>query len=252
MKGFHATAAAAALLALSAAQAHAQATQSTAVDAGTDTVHLGGVIELHVVQGAKPGLVLSGDPELVAKTRVRQSGATLDIDTERMHNINLRSRKLRADLTVSKLREFVSDGVGSAELTGFKGDNLKLVLDGVGSVRMQGDYRNTELRLGGVGSIRYDSPHAETIEVALRGAGSVELVGEAKSLRAKLGGVGGLEAKDLHADSVDVDLSGLGGAAVYAKSAASVRLSGMGSAKIYGHPAQRSESKSGMGGVTWY
>ncbi|TFW17151.1 DUF2807 domain-containing protein [Massilia arenosa] len=226
--------------------------QTTAVDGNVDKVHLGGVVELHVRQGAKPGLVLSGDPELVAKTRVRQSGGTLDIDTDRVHNINLHDRKVVADLTVTSLREFVSDGVGSAELTGFKGDSIRVVLDGVGSVRLQSDYRNADLRLGGVGHLRYDSPRTENIDVALRGAGAVELTGEAKTLRARLGGVGGLDAKDLHADSVDIDLSGLGGANVYARTAASVRLSGMGSAKIYGHPQQRSESKSGMGSITWY
>jgi hypothetical protein len=221
------------------------------VDAGVSKVRLGGVIHLNLRQGP-PSLVLSGDRRYVTKVTTTQRGDTLVIDMESNTRFEGNSKnELRADLTVPNLQEFVSQGVGSSDVSGFSGDKLKLALDGAGAVRFTGQYRDVDARLGGVGGLTLNPGQADRIELHLGGAGHITVAGQTKLLRAQLGGVGGLDAQQLRAETVDLDMTGLGGASVYAKTAANVNLSGMGSATVYGKPATRNATTNGFGKVSW-
>jgi hypothetical protein len=232
---------------------HAQADDSVretrTIDANVSKIHLGGVIRLALHQGP-PSLVVSGDRRYVSKITTVQRGDTLTIDME--NNTHLQGKaNLRADLTVPNLQEFVSEGIGESEVTGFRGDKLVLSLDGAGSVRFDGQYRDVDARLGGIGGLTLNPGQAERIEVHLGGTGHITVSGQTKVLRAHLGGVGGLDAQQLRAETVDLDMSGLGSANVYAKTAANVNLSGMGSATVWGKPATRNATTSGFGKVSW-
>lgn len=227
--------------------------EARTVDARVTRVKLDGVVDLVVRQGAKPSLMIAGEREAVARVTTRQHGETLEIDTERRSNTT-RGRnepRLRAELTVPNLAEFVSGGVGASTVSGFGGERIVLALDGAGTVTLSGQYRNVDARLGGVGSMKIDAGRAERMDLALRGAGQLAVSGQTKTLRATLAGVGNLDAEKLRADVVDLDMSGLGGATVYASSAANLNLSGMGSATVYGKPAQRKATTEGMGKVSW-
>ena len=222
------------------------------VDASVSKVRLGGVIRLNLHQGSTPSLVVSGDKRYVAKVTTTQRGDTLVIDMENNTRFDGNNKgELRADLTVPNLQEFVSQGVGSSDVSGFSGDKLKLALDGAGAVRFTGQYRDVDARLGGVGGLTLNPGQADRIELHLGGAGHITVTGQTKLLRAQLGGVGGLDAQQLRAETVDLDMTGLGGASVYAKTAANVNLSGMGSATVYGKPATRNATTNGFGKVSW-
>lgn len=234
-----------------AAHAHADdVRENRSIDAKVSKIHLGGVIRLALHQGTTPSLVVSGERRYVARITTVQRGDTLTIDMENNTHMEGKSN-LRADLTVPNLQEFISQGVGESEVTGFRGDKLVLSLDGAGAVRFDGQYRDVDARLGGVGGLTLNPGQAERIEVHLGGTGHITVSGQAKVLRAHLGGVGGLDAQQLHADTVDLDLSGMGSASVYAKTAASVHLSGMGSATVFGKPVTRNATTSGFGKVSW-
>jgi Putative auto-transporter adhesin, head GIN domain len=237
-------------LGVSAAFADDSVRENRNVDANVTKVHLGGVIRLELHQGAKPSLVISGDPRYVSKVTTNQRGDTLVIDME--NNTRMEGRHdLRADLTVPNLQEFVSQGVGSSEVSGFRGDKLVLSLDGAGAVRFDGQYRDVDARLGGVGGLTLNPGQAERVELHLGGTGHITVSGQTRVLRAHLGGVGGLDAQQLRADTVELDMAGLGSASVFAKTAANVNLSGMGSATVYGKPATRNATTSGFGKVSW-
>jgi hypothetical protein len=226
--------------------------ETRSVTANVTKVKLGGVVDLVLRQGATPSLVVSGDREFVSLVTTEQRGNTLEIGT-RPHDrrsIN-RERKVRAELTVPNLQDFVSHGVGSSTLTGFTGDSLQLALDGAGAVNVNSRYRHVDARLGGAGSLTLDANQAEEVELNLRGAGRMTATGQSKLLRARLSGVGSLDAQGLRADTVELDLTGLGSASVYAKDSAKVNLSGMGSATVYGNPANRNANANGMGKVSW-
>jgi hypothetical protein len=234
-----------------AAHAHADdVRENRSIDAKVSKIHLGGVIRLALHQGPTPSLVVSGERRYVAKITTVQRGDTLTIDMENNTHMEGKSN-LRADLTVPNLQEFISQGIGESEVTGFRGDKLVLSLDGAGAVRFDGQYRDVDARLGGVGGLTLNPGQAERIEVHLGGTGHITVSGQAKVLRAHLGGVGGLDAQQLRAETVDLDLSGMGSASVYAKTAASINLSGMGSATVFGKPVTRNATTSGFGKVSW-
>lgn len=227
--------------------------ETRAVDARVTRVKLDGVVDLVLRQGSKPSLVLSGERDDIARVTTQQRGETLEIDTERRNNWNSGNRnpRLRAELTVPNLTEFVSDGVGASTVSGFNGDKIVLALDGAGTVTLNGNYRNINARLGGAGSLKIDAPKAERMDLALRGAGQLAVTGQTRNLHATLAGVGNLDAQHLRAEKVDLDMSGLGGATVHASSAIDVNLSGMGSATVYGNPTQRKATTGGLGRVNW-
>ncbi|WP_288378502.1 head GIN domain-containing protein [uncultured Massilia sp.] len=226
--------------------------ESRNVDARVTKVKLGGVVDLVVRQGATPSLVVSGDKRYVQRITTSQRGDTLEIDTESLNDRRgERHDKLRAELTVPKLSEFSSEGVGASQLTGFSGDSLRVALEGAGAVTLNGNYRSIDARLGGVGGLNLNGVRTERLDLNLGGAGRINVSGESKVLHATLAGVGSLDARELRAETVDLDMSGLGGATVHATQAADVDLSGMGSATVYGKPASRRANTSGMGKVAW-
>ncbi|MEJ7805510.1 MAG: DUF2807 domain-containing protein [Telluria sp.] len=241
-------------VATTGAMAEERIAQKRGIDARVAKVQLGGVINLHIKQGATPSLVLIGDKENVAKVVVTQNGDTLNIDSEGTSKWSFGHNKkhnVRAELTVPNLNELSSHGVGATEVQGFTGNELKLSLDGAGSVTVDSAYKNLVARLGGVGSMTLKPVNADQVDLKLRGAGHIEINGTSKVLRADLGGVGSLDAHKLVADAVELDMSGLGGAKVYAKNSAKVKLSGMGSATVYGKPVTRTADAKGMGSISW-
>ena len=76
----------------------------------------------------------SGERRTLSKITTVQRGDTLVIDMADNTRINGSTNDLRADLTVPNLQEFVSQGVGSSELSGFSGNRVTLSLAGAGAV----------------------------------------------------------------------------------------------------------------------
>lgn len=237
---------------ITAAQAADVISEARAIDARAVNVELDGVISLKVKQGPNATLTIYGEPDALKKVVVEQNGETLHIGTAKMRTIHFgNSRELRAELTLPNLRGMTSAGVGSTEVSGFSGDKLRLALDGAGSVRVDSQYRNLDVRLGGVGGMTVNGGSSDKVDLRLNGAGHIEMIGQTRQLYANLGGVGSLDAQQLRADTIDVNMTGLGSASVYAKNSANLNLTGMGSAKVYGNPANRHASARGMGSVSW-
>ena len=229
-----------------------QASERRAIDARVVKIQLDGIINLRVKQGATPSLVLHGERDQLAKVSVTQQGDTLRIDTEKQRfHFGRDNKEMRAELTLPNLNEFTSRGVGSSELHGFSGNDIKLTLDGAGSLTVNSTYKAVVARLGDVGSMTLHSGESDKIDLTMRGAGHIAVNGHSRLLRADMGGVGGLDAKKLRADSVELTMSGLGGASVFASNSASLNLNGLGSATVYGKPPRRHASARGLGSVAW-
>ena len=226
--------------------------ESRSVDARTVNINLDGVISLKVRQGPVASLTLYGKPEDLRKVTVQQSGTQLTIDTAKRTSVSFGNKQeLRAELVLPQLHQLVSGGVGAADVQGFNGDALRLVLQGAGAVKVNAQYRNVDVSLGGIGGMTVNTGNSEHVDLHLNGAGRIEMIGQTKYLNASLGGVGSLDAQQLRADAVDVSLTGLGNATVYAKSRAQMNLSGLGSATVYGKPATRQANASGLGSISW-
>ena len=228
------------------------ATENRAIDARVTRVRLDGIVDLTVRQGAVPSLIISGNTRLVGQTVSRQNGDTLIIENDD-HSMRSNGRRtLRAELVLPALRELISESLGRSDVSGFRGENINLSLDGAGSMTMQDShYRVVKVSLGGLGRMRLQGLQAELIELSLEGAGYVTLEGHTRTLRANMEGLGGLDAKQFMAESVSLDLSGLGSATVNAHLNANLNLSGLGSVTVYGKPLNRKVSVDGLGKVSW-
>ena len=226
-------------------------TETRPLDARVVRIQIDGVVDLRVRQGSPASLVLSGDPRWIAQMTTLQNGDTVVIGTEGRETRIGRKNGVRAEIVLPQLREVSSESVGMTDITGFRGEELELSLDGAGSMNVNADYRMISASLGGVGSMKLAGMNAERITLNLQGAGYVTLAGRSKMLKAELGGLGGLDAQQFAADSVTLELSGLGNATITAHQSANLNLSGMGSVTVYGKPLNRRVSVDGLGKVSW-
>ncbi|MGX4642293.1 GIN domain-containing protein [Massilia sp. SYSU DXS3249] len=234
-----------------AAAAPETTTETRPLDARVVRVKIEGVVDLRLRQGSPAALVLRGDPRWVARMTTHQNGDTLVIESD-MEGMRMgRQMPVRAEMVLPNLREVASESLGNTEITGFRGDELELSLDGAGSMNVNSSYRIVSASLGGVGSMKLAGMNSESISLDLQGAGYVTLAGRSKLLKAELGGLGGLDAQGFTADSVSIELSGLGNATVTAHQSANLNLSGMGSVTVYGKPQNRRVSVDGLGKVSW-
>lgn len=239
-----------ALVSSAALAADEHGSETRAIDARVVRVKIDGVIDVKLKQGPVPLLVISGDTRYLARTSTIQSGDTLVIDTD-SHDFKFNRARLRAELTLPKLRELSSESVGSTEVAGFTGDELDLTLDGAGSMKVVSDYKVVNATLGGVGSMNIQGVNSDGLDLNLRGAGYVTLAGRSKWMKANMGGLGGLDAKQFEVEAVTLELSGLGNAKVTARQSATLSVSGLGSVTVYGKPQHRSVSVDGLGKVSW-
>ncbi|HEX7641096.1 MAG TPA: DUF2807 domain-containing protein [Burkholderiaceae bacterium] len=233
----------------SAALADDAASESRTIDPGVSRVILDGTASLQLRQGATPALTVYGDKDELKSITTGLSGDTLRIDNEGVYFMHV--PKLRVELTLPNLSQITSSGIGSAQVTGFSGDNLQINITGTGSVSVNAHYRQVTVRSTGIGSANINDGDSDRIEVHAPGAGHVILVGQTKELISKLDGVGGLDARELKADNVTAYLNGVGSAKVYAKKSANMYLHGMGSITVYGNPATRNSEVSGFGKINW-
>ncbi|HEX9171742.1 MAG TPA: DUF2807 domain-containing protein [Telluria sp.] len=239
-----------ALLSPAALAADENGSETRPIDARVVRVKIEGVIDLKLRQGPVPLLVISGDTRYLARTTTVQHGDSLVIDTE-SHDFKFSRSRLRAELTLPRLREVTSESVGSTDVAGFTGDELDLTLDGAGAMKVVGDYKVVNATLGGVGSMNIQGVSSDGLDLNLRGAGYVTLAGRSKWLKANMGGLGGLDARQFEVEAVTLELSGLGNARVTARQSATLSVSGLGSVTVYGKPQSRNVSVDGLGKVSW-
>ncbi|WP_229207262.1 MULTISPECIES: GIN domain-containing protein [unclassified Duganella] len=235
---------------LGLARADDTTTETRAIDARVVRVKLDGVIDLKLRRGDTPALNITTDKRYVSKVTAVQTGDTLYLDTE-SRGVKLKSAAVKVELVLPQLRELVSDGVGSTEVSGFSGENIDLTLDGAGSMKVVCDYKKLKANLGGVGSMHVWVTENENVDLDLQGAGYITIGGRSKNLKATLGGLGGLNAQQFKAEDVSLDLSGLGNATINASNNANLNLSGLGSVTVYGKPTTRNVSVDGLGKVSW-
>ena len=223
--------------------------ETRTVDAKVTRVYLEGTSSLLLRQGPTATLIVHGDKDDVSTLTINQSGDSIHI--ENGDGVFLHAPHVHVELTLPNLSQFTSSGIGSAQVSGFSGDNLQINVTGTGSVNVNAHYRQVMIRSTGIGSTRVDDGESDKIEVHSPGAGHVILIGQTKELFSKLDGVGGLDARELKADSVTTYLNGVGNVKVYAKKSANMHLHGVGSVTVYGNPTERSSEINGFGNINW-
>lgn len=219
--------------------------ETRSVGANLTAVELSGPINLTLRQSMTPSLEVRGEQRMLANIGTTSEGQTLRIGTR---GIVLRHREpLQVTLSLPALEELRVDGSGVSTVSGFSGERIGVHLDGSGSIKFNGRFRNVVAGLHGSGELEISAGSSDEVEAKVVGSGTMTLVGSARELRAESAGSGELDARHLRADTVSVKQQGSGNTRVHARQTVAVTLSGSGDVDVSGNPNQRSVSRTGSG-----
>jgi hypothetical protein len=225
------------------------ASDTRTVAAGVTAVEISGPIELTLRYGPTPSLQINGEQRLLGNIETVQEGHVLHIGPR---GILLRhNRPLQAVLVLPTLASLTVAGSGDSTVDGFSGEQVELQLDGSGSVKFNGRYRQVTAALHGDGDLDVEGGNSDKVTAELSGSGHMTLAGACRALRVRVHGSGELDAQHLRAEEVTIDQIGSGSTTVQARSAFAATISGSGDIEVHGNPSQRSVSRTGTGDVSF-
>ena len=199
---------------------------------GFQAIVLRGSMKLVLHQGAREGVELRADDNLLAliETRVVDRGGVPTLEIGTRPGVSLSSRDpVVATVDLTTLNSLLVSGSGDVESEALKSAALKLAISGTGNVRLQ------RLEVG---------------ELVLRisGSGDIRCAGRADRLAVSISGSGNVDSRSLEADDVSVGIAGSGNANLTARKNLTVSISGNGNVVYAGDAALRS-SIAGHGNV---
>lgn len=225
------------------------ATEPRPLDKAVAKVDLSGPVNLTLRQGPTASLEVRGEQRLLANIDTTVDGDMLHIGPR---GILLRHRTpIEVTVTLPSLESLSVNGSGEHTVSGFAGEHLDLALDGSGSMRFNGRYREIMAAVHGSGDLELTGGTSDTVDAAVIGTGRLTLVGTTRVLHAELRGSGDLDARHLRADEVALAQQGSGDSAVYARKRLHAELTGSGEARVFGNPDERSVSRTGSGSVSF-
>ena len=233
-----------------AAEARQVASETRAVPDGVRAVDLEGPIDLTLRYGAVPSLKVSGESRLLGNIDVSQENEVLHIGIRGM--VLRHRRPLEVELVLPRLEKVTVDGGGESTVNGFSGERIEVRMEGRGSLRFNGRFREVDAALSGNGELDLNAGSGiERFDAVLTGSGHMTIVGSTRELRANASGSGELDARHLRADRVHVSQTGSGQSSVHARETLAASISGSGDIDVTGNPAERSVSRTGSGAVTF-
>lgn len=226
------------------------ASEKREVPAGVTAIDLDGPIDLAVRYGAAPSLVVRGEARLLDNVDVNADGEVLHIGIRGM--VLGHRRPLEVELMLPSLASVKIDGSGDSTVNGFSGERIDVRMQGSGSLRFNGRFRQVDAALSGSGELDLNAGSSiERFDAALTGSGHMTIVGGARELHANASGSGELDARHLRAGKVEVSQTGSGQSTVHARESVAASISGSGDIEVNGNPAERSVSRTGSGAVTF-
>lgn len=233
-----------------AAEGREAASETRALAPGLRALELDGPIDLTLRYGATPSLRVSGEQRMLGNVEVSDADRVLHIG---IRGMVLRHRQpLEVELVLPDLEAVTIDGSGDSTVNGFSGEHIAIQLNGSGSLRFNGRYRQVTAGLSGSGDLDVNGGAAiDRVEARLTGSGRITVSGNARELEAQVTGSGNLDAEHLRADDVALNQTGSGDSAVQARAKVRVALSGSGDVEVHGNPAERSTSRAGSGSVSY-
>lgn len=175
-----------ALLALSAATAKAETTETRNVPAFR-AIELAGVAGAEVTVGPAQSVRVVGEAEDVGKLKTTVIDGRLEISTPR----NFNSKELRVIISVPDLTQLELSGTGGMVAKGISNSRLSIDLSGTGGVTLEGTTGSLGIDVAGTGSVNAKNLAAKEAIVDLSGVGSA-VVRVSDSIQAKVSGVGSL------------------------------------------------------------
>jgi len=233
-----------------ASEGRQMASEKREVPAGVTAIDLDGPIDLTVRYGAAPSLAVRGEARLLKNVDVSADGEVLHIGIRGM--VLGHRRPLEVELVLPSLASVKIDGSGDSTVNGFSGERIEVRMQGSGSLRFNGRFRQVDAALSGSGELDLNAGSSiERFDAVLTGSGHMTIVGGARELHANASGSGELDARHLRAEKVEVSQTGSGQSTVHARERVAASISGSGDIEVGGNPAERSVSRTGSGAVTF-
>jgi len=234
----------------SAAEGRQIESEMRTVPEGVNAVDLDGPIDLTLRYGATPSLKVRGEARLLDNVDVSKEGEVLHIGIRGM--VLGHRRPLQVELVLPALEAITVDGRGDSTVNGFSGERIEVRMEGGGSLRFNGRFREVDAALSGNGELDLNAGAGiERLDAALTGSGHFTVVGSARELHASASGSGELDARHLRAEQVHVSQTGSGRSTVHARQSVVASISGSGDIDVTGNPAERSVSRTGSGAVSF-
>lgn len=215
-----------------------------------------GPFDVDVTVGGAPGVVVTGDSNLLQFIHTTVQGEQLTISMEQHFSSQ---HHLRVQVSTPALDALSNTGSGDVTVTGLNGGDFRLdatssgdtSLAGkvvnltahiVGSGDLDGDKlaaSNVNLDLLGSGSVNFANLAVDRFEATLKGSGDVKASGTARQVKASVMGSGDVGLESLHAESAELDVMGSGDIEAYASKSVHAHSMGSGEITVHGSPAER-------------
>ena len=204
-------------------------------DANFSRLYFKSVGEVFLLIGETCNLRVEGDPQLVDNVVAQLEGDELKItyaaeieDWTKFQWVSAENR-LRYYVTVKELDHLHMGGAGVIRADGLSGESLRVNHAGIGALTLKG--------------LQFDE-----LNIVLDGLGEIRVEGQADVQYVELSGGGSYHAENLHSQAVNINLTGAGSARIWAEETLNAHVSGAGNITYKGDP-QVEQTITGLGGV---
>lgn len=196
-------------------------------------IKITGNFEVSLVSGDTGTLSLEGEENLLPLIITEVKDGTLAIGTENdKFLVPSRNRKITIKIPVRALNEVFLKGSGTISVKNKVKNDLKVLLDGCGSIDV--------------------SVNANTVHACVLGSGEIKIDGEAQSFECKVVGSGIIKAYDLKSPNVNAFVSGAGDVEANSSKKLKGRISGSGNIAFAGEPSETDLKHSGTGKFSFH
>jgi len=122
--------------------------------------------------GEASSLHISGDDNLLSRVETKVHDGVLTIDTRGSCNFRC---GLEIEIATPSLERFTIEGSGDVKIHGLENDQVKLAIEGSGTLHAEGSARSLIGSIEGSGSLALDELAAEDADLSIEGSGSMEV-----------------------------------------------------------------------------
>ena len=193
-----------------------------------NAITVNGSMDVTVVRGDTQRVEITAQPELIGLVKTKVDNGMWEITTTKGYRTD---RDFSVRITIPMLNSVIVKGSGDVR-------SEQVFNTG-----------KTYLALGGSGNIAIDTLHEGKLEILIDGSGSLSVNGTCRELDVRSDGSGDMHALGLAANEANVQLEGSGGVDLTVISELEARVSGSGTLRYRGTPEVSSKIE-GSGSVT--
>ncbi len=196
-----------------------------------EEIDLTGNYNIKIEQSNTPDLKISGKGKNNLNVYVENKRLYIKTKEEKNKLSFGKSTDIELRISLPKISFIrVNGAVDMESYNGIKGENLNIMLNGVGSLVLS--------------KLDFD-----LVKASVNGAGSIELSGKTNNLSLYLNGVGSIDTQNLKAYTCRADNSGLGVISLYAENELDAKIGGLGSIEYLGNPRVK-KNIDGLGSIS--